>query len=298
MINQLGRNMRHLIGIVSDAYIGNNEFGIDFETFQKNGIESLDYQDLMCLHGDPDLNHMPMTELEAYLTRLYRETRKYNLVINQLHALWDSTFKNEGEYDMFDYYDRAIYAASILKTKFVVIHPIPLKGHYLWEKVDYDKIVKTNKELINRLLPSARKYNIYIAVENLPFVGLGEFFSPSGTLKFVEEINHPNVVMCLDTGHFNMFGEEKIYDFILKAGSKIGCLHIHDNKGSTDSHSIPRLGTFDWEMFIKGLKKVGFAGVLSLETKILPDGLSEKAYKLLNDSLITIITDMRDELDK
>lgn len=290
--------MKHFIGIVSDAYIGNNWFGIDFEMFQKNGIESLDYQGLMCLHGNQDLNHMPKDELEVYLKAFYEETKNHNLVINQLHALWDPSFKNEGEYDMFDYYERAIYAASILKAKYVVIHPIPLKGFYLWEKVDYDKIVETNKNLINKLLPSARKYNVCIAVENLPFLELREFFSPTGTLKFVEEINDPNVVMCLDTGHFNMFREEKIYDFLLKAGDKLGCLHIHDNNGATDSHSIPHLGTFDWEMFIKGLKKVGFAGVLSLETKISHNGLSEKAYKLLNDSLITIITEMRDELDK
>ena len=261
--------MRHLIGIESDAYIGNNMFGIDFEAFQKNGIESLDYQGLMCLHGNPDLNHMPINELEAYLKALYIEAQKHNLVINQLHALWDSSFKNEGEYDMFNYYERAIYAASILKAKYVVVHLIPLNGFYLWEKADYEKIVDTNKELINRLLPSARKYNVCIAVENLPFLELGEFFSPSGTLKFVEEINDPNVVMCLDTGHFNMFREEKIYDFLLKAGNKIGCLHIHDNNGTTDSHTIPYLGTFDWKMFFD---KVGTRDVIEWNASFTSNG--------------------------
>ena len=289
--------MKHLIGILSNAYIANNEFGIDFEEYKKQGIDALDFQDLMSASKEPFLFRLPEHSFISYFQRLKKELDKYNLKVVQLHSFWDPEYEHSHpEEDVFVYYEKAVVAASILEAKYVVAHSVPVKGHYLWEKVDCALLMKTNKEFFNRLLPIAKKYNVSIALENLPFLEVKEYFSPSGTLEFVKEMSHPNLVMCLDTGHFNMF-KENIYDFLLKGKGIVKCLHIHDNNGYTDSHSIPHLGTFDWEMFVKGLRDSGFDGVLSLETKIPTSGLSEKAYKHLNEGLITIVKDMRKKLD-
>lgn len=290
--------MKHLIGIVSDAYIGDNEFKIDFKTFKKNGFDSLDYQGLVN-QNKSNLYNMSQDEFVAYFKRFKAQLDKYGLIVNQLHALWDMTYKNEPQgIDIFEYHQKALLAASVLKSKYVVYHTIPIEGHYLWDGVDYDKIYDTNKKFFKRLLPIAKKYDVHIAIENLPFFGARDFFSPTGTLKLVKELNDPHIIMCLDTGHFNMFKEENIYDFLLQAGDNLGCLHIHDNNGQSDAHAIPHLGTFDWKMFIKGLKEIGFSGVLSLETKISPNGLSKKAYEYLNNGLIRIIKDIREDLDR
>ena len=290
--------MKHLIGIVSNAYIADNEFGIDFAEFKKQGIDALDFQDLMSAGQESSLLHLQMDSFVSYFQRLKKELDKYNLKVIQLHSFWDPEYEyNHQEEDVFLYYEKAVIAASILNTKYVVAHPVPVKGHYLWEMVDYSLLVKANKEFLNRLLPVAEKYNVYIALENLPFFNAKELFSPSGTLRLVQEINHPNLVMCLDTGHFNMFDEE-IYDFLIKGKDYVKCLHIHDNNGHTDSHSVPYLGNFDWDMFVLGLKDIGFDGVLSFETKIPLVGLSKEAYQHLNDGLVTIMKDMREKLYK
>lgn len=287
--------MKHLIGMESNAFVGDNEFSIDFEKYKELGIDALDYQGLAIVNN---VFYLSKDEFNDYFVRLHNELEKYDLKIVQLHALWDPIyeFKHRDE-DMFPYYEKAIIAASILKASYVVMHPVPLKGHYLWEKVDYKEIISVNKEFIKRLIPIAKKHNVYIAIENLPFLELEELFSPSGTLNFVLDMKDENVVMCLDTGHFNMFKEDNIYEFLLKGKYKIRCLHIHDNNGLTDSHSIPYMGTFDWKMFLKGLKEINFDGVLSLETKIPTIGLSNGAYQLLNNGLITILKDFRNELD-
>ena len=287
--------MKHLIGMESNAFVIDNEFAIDFEKYKELGIDALDYQGLASVNN---VFNLPNDEFGSYFVRLHTELEKHDLKIVQLHALWDPIyeFKHQDE-DMFPYYEKTIIAASILKTTFVVMHPVPLKGHYLWEKADYKEIVNINKEFLRRLLPIAKKHNVCIAIENLPFLELKELFSPSGTLDFVLEMKDENVVMCLDTGHFNIFKEENIYEFLLKGKDKIRCLHIHDNNGFTDSHSIPYMGTFDWKMFLKGLKDINFDGVLSLETKIPTNGLSDNAFQLLNNGLITILKDFRNELD-
>lgn len=287
--------MKHLIGMESNAFVSNNEFSIDFKKYKELGIDTLDYQGLATVNY---LFSLSDVEFNDYFARLHNELEKYDLKIVQLHALWDPIyeFKHPNE-DMFPYYEKAIIAASILKASYVVMHPVPIRGHYLWEKVDYPEITNVNKEFIKRLLPIAKKHGVCIAIENLPFLELEELFSPNGTLDFVLDIKDENVVMCLDTGHFNMFKEAKIYEFLIKGKDKIRCLHIHDNNGFTDSHSIPYMGTFDWKMFLKGLKDINFDGVLSLETKIPINGLSDDAYRLLNRGLITILKDFRNELD-
>ena len=291
--------MKHLIGIESDAYIGNNEFGIDFEAYRRYGFDALDYQGLISMNSNPKLYEMSEKDFRSYLERLYAEANKYGLKVNQLHSLWEGNFKNTlDDIDIFEYHKKALIAASILKAKHVVYHTIPVPGYFIWDQVDYDEMFKVNVEFFKRLAPIAKELGVYIAIENLPFYSLKEFFSPTGTLKLINAIDDPNVVMCLDTGHFNMFKEEKIYDFLLKAGDKLGCLHIHDNNGHTDAHTIPYLGSFDWKMFIKGLKDINYPGVLSLETKVNFESMNKELYDSINGTLLTVINNLRKELDE
>lgn len=290
--------MKHSIGIVSDAYITNNEFGIDFSKYKEYGFDALDYQGLASKSNKPNLYEMSDEDFRSYFARLYKEISKHDLKINQLHSLWEVSFKNTpDDLDIFEYHKKALVAASILKTKYVVFHTIPVPGYLLWDKVDYDTIFKINKDFFLKLLLIAKELNVYIAIENLPFLSMPEFFSPSGTLKLINEINDPYVVMCLDTGHFNMY-KEKIYDFLLNAGDKLGCLHIHDNNGYSDSHQIPYLGSFDWKSFIKGLRDINFAGVLSLETKANYENTNKEVYDSINKTLLVIINSLRKELDE
>ena len=209
--------MKHLIGMQSNAFPGDNEFGIDFKKFQKLGINSLDYQGLISLSNPSSPLHLTDEEFNAYFFRLKKEIVNHDLIVNQLHTLWDPDYESlHHDEDMFIYYEKAIVAASILNTKYVVIHGVPLKNKILWDVVDPIELKKTNILFFKRLLQIARKYGVYIALENLPFPQMGEYFSPSGTLKLIQEINDPNLVMCLDTGHFNIFSNEDIYSFLKK----------------------------------------------------------------------------------
>ena len=289
--------MKHLIGMESNAYPMDNEFGIDFATFKKYGVISIDYRGIWQAKDNPFFK-LPEEQFIDFFKRLKKELDKYGLIANQTHALWDPEYEyTHQDEDIFFYYQRPILAASIMKTKYIVMHPEPIKGHYLWDKVPYEDIYEANKEFINRLLPLIEKHNVYLAIENLPFLSIPEFFSPSGTLKLVNDFNNNHIVMCLDTGHFNIYKED-IYEFLIKGKDKIQCLHIHDNQGDTDAHAIPYTGTFNWKMFIKGLKDINYQGVLSLETLVPVNKYSQEEYQKRNNHLLKVIKDMRDELDK
>lgn len=285
--------MKHLIGMQSNAYTSDNEFRIDFARYKKYGVESIDFQGF--IQGSSGFYSLGDKDLIVFFTRLKKELDKYGLIVNQLHAIWDPDYEfNHQELEPDFYYRKAILAASILKTRYVVMHPVPVKGTYLWHSDSYQDLYKTNIEFIKKLLPLLREKNVYLAIENLPFKSLPDFFSPTGTLKLINDINDEHVVMCLDTGHFNLFPEEKIYDFLIKGNKKVQCLHIHDNDGKTDLHRPPYTGTFDWNNFIKGLRDIGFKGVLSLETFISPDEGAN--YERLNIELINAIKEIRNKI--
>ena len=290
--------MKHLIGMESNAFNPNNEFGINFDEFKKRGIEALDYQGLASFDILGSALNLDAEEFVSFLSRLKSKLDDYELQIVQLHAMWEPKFEFENQNkDMFIYYRKAIEGASILGAKYVVVHPIAVRGKYIWDKAPLEELKAVNKVFFSRLVKVAEEKGVYIAIENLPFTNVKDFFSGSGTLNFVKELNHPNIVMCLDTGHFNMLKDENIYDFLLKGKDKIKCLHIHDNRGDSDYHLMPYLGTFKWEEFLKGLNDIHFDGVLSFETKIDKKGLSDESFELLNKSLVSIIKGFRDKLD-
>ena len=57
-------------------------------------------------------------------------------------------------------------------------------------------------------------------------------------------------------------------------GHRLKALHIHDNDGISDLHQIPftftktreNIASTDWDGFLRGLKAIGFGGVLNFET--------------------------------
>ena len=71
-----------------------------------------------------------------------------------------------------------------------------------------------------------------------------------------------------------------MFIFVLKKkfGSRLKCLHIHDNLGVTqpgnidyrdDRHYLPFDGTLDWNWFVEKLSVLNYTGPITLEVSIL-----------------------------
>ena len=108
----------------------------------------------------------------------------------------------------------------------------------------------------------------------------------------VQAINGDYASLVTDDGQ-----EHSITMFLLPEGTTLGSrlkvLHIHDNDGLADLHQIPFVFTrtrenkssTDWEGFVRGLRAIGFDGVLNFETApvltAFPEELREDALRLI-----------------
>lgn len=87
--------------------------------------------------------------------------------------------------------------------------------------------------------------------------------------KLCRVLNSPNIGVCLDIGHANLF--ENISDAIKNGEKLIKCLHISDNFGMredggfSDLHLAPGEGTINWGKCIQLLESIGYDGVLNFE---------------------------------
>jgi len=106
---------------------------------------------------------------------------------------------------------------------------------------------------------------VKVAIENLPFPAIA-LAKIKNIRSVVDEINKPNLGICLDVGHANIFKPD-IGDIVRICGDKLFCLHVHDNKGyHDDSHQVPFLCGIDWFKFMDALKEINYNGVFSLES--------------------------------
>ena len=102
---------------------------------------------------------------------------------------------------------------------------------------------------------------MFLAVENInyqkPFIDI------------FDNIDHLYLKFCYDSGHNNCFDPD--FDYLEKYGDKLICLHLHDNNGIQDQHTLNKFGTIDWNKIAKKLAKLNLDNI-SLDYEILMYG--------------------------
>lgn len=95
--------------------------------------------------------------------------------------------------------------------------------------------------------------------------------------------SHPDLCACLDVGHANIAGvpPEEAVEIL---DSSLEVLHVHDSRDRAFEHTLPYLGSINWDALAAALKKIGFKGVFSFETNnfmaAYPPQLMPAAVKL------------------
>jgi len=69
---------------------------------------------------------------------------------------------------------------------------------------------------------------------------------------------------CLDTGHSLMLGKD-MRNFIHTIGPRLKALHLNDNDGNDDLHTLPYTGKLDWERTANALRDVGYRNTVNFE---------------------------------
>lgn len=188
---------------------------------------------------------------------------------------------------------RSLEVAGMLGAPCMVVHPVRLA------KGTHEDQLKYNLEIYSPLLPLARELGVKIAIENMHAPRKDEngnvvkhvCLDPVEHKAYIEAFNDDHVVACLDIGHAVVAGYTP-HDFVRGLGDSLFCLHVHDNDGISDMHTLPYSGKLDFAEFAKALADIGYKGNISLEStnyeKNLPDSIFADGLKIMARSAFAI----------
>ncbi len=251
------------IGVEACHYYFEGTKTVDTKWLKRHGYDCIDYGRL-CDTKD-ELYSMPEDEFIAFLKAEGEEMRKGGIEAWQVHGPWPTDDKTpESRAEKWEFCKKAVKGTAALGSKYLVMHPVMPFG---WRgEQDHDAAEAMNEEFFKELCEYAAPYGVTICLENMPFTAQ-RISRIEKIAEFVKRLDIPNLGICLDTGHANVF-KDNLGDAVRVCGGYLKVLHVHDNDTRCDAHTMPYDGKCDWESFKTALKEINFDGVLSLECHI------------------------------
>lgn len=202
------------------------------------------------------------------VAELIEKTKQYGLCCIQTHLPYYSLVVSSDNVDerMETAIKNCIRLSGKIGAKWCVMHPRSGK--------DFDKkqSFEDNVRDISNYLPKAEESGVMLAIENLPvFPGWPTGYHYSSDYKDLCTLHDyfgadESLCVCWDFGHADLTKFDHI-EAIKYVGSRIKCVHIHDNFGYEDDHNIPLVGKCDWNALIPALMSTGYDGAFTLETR-------------------------------
>jgi sugar phosphate isomerase/epimerase len=139
----------------------------------------------------------------------------------------------------------------------VVCHPSFDRKYY----VSSERLwLENSLDTWRQFLVVAGEMDTMIALENV---------YESDTQPFSLILHHlpsPHLCFCFDTGHFNVFSETPLNVWMENLGSRMGQIHVHDNKGVLDEHLPVGQGTFPFQDFFGRVREQDRDPIITLES--------------------------------
>jgi sugar phosphate isomerase/epimerase len=100
-------------------------------------------------------------------------------------------------------------------------------------------------------------------------------------VEFLQQINHPNLKLNADLGHFFCV-EEDPAEVIRTCAPWIAHIHLEDIKENrVHQHRIPGTGAMDWEAIFAAVRAIDYTGWLTVELYPYEDTAEDAARKAL-----------------
>lgn len=246
----------------------------------ESGFDGIDYS-MFRMSEDGDLLNTP--SYKEHIKEIKKIAESYSVTFEQSHAPFPPVREDDDEYTRktIEKVKRALEIAGMLDAKICVVHPCSFKEN------QFEK----NMELYHYLESYAKDYGVKIALENMwgwndktkrivPNVcSVAEDFN-----RYIDAVNPEHFTACLDLGHCGLVGED-CATMIRDMGSRIGCLHIHDNDHLHDSHTLPYLSKMDWDSILKALADINYPGNFTYEAdsflRLFPDSMLGECEKFM-----------------
>ena len=248
----------------------------------ESGFDGLDYS-MFCMSDDNCI--LNTSAYKKHVEGLKKLAASYGVTFEQAHAPFPSAKDGNAEYNKktFEKLKRALEIAGILDAKICVVHPVQFKENQF----------EQNMELYHKLEPYAADYGVKISLENMwgwsdelkrivPNVcSVAEEFN-----RYVDALDPAHFTACLDLGHCGLVGDNA-GAMIRQMGSRLGCLHIHDNDNFNDSHTLPYTSAMDWDDILHALGEIDYQGHFTYEAdnfiRDFPEDLLPACEKFMHD---------------
>lgn len=245
------------------------------EIIAKAGFDAVDY---CMLDLDKENYVLNSDSYKAHALKLVEAAKRNNVYFNQGHAVGYIPHENHDIVikKLIEKNSRAIEISGIMGIRTLVIHPVVF-GNYIGRE---EYVFEKNMQYFKGLLPYAEEYGVKLACENMwcsdkrkKVTTGGVCGNPFEHARYIDEINHPLLVACIDVGHCSLSGREAS-DCIRVLGDRLGALHIHDNDYLDDMHTLPGLSEINFNEIMKALKDIDYKGDFTLETDHFFDSLN------------------------
>lgn len=244
----------------------------------KAGFDAFDLS-LFAMNSKPD-HPLNREGYQDYAKHLRAVARECGIVCNQSHAPFPSSVGDETrDEQIFQSIVRAMESAAIVGAKVIVVHP---KQH-LDYRTHAAELKEMNMAFYRRLIPYCEKFGIQVATENMwqynktaGHIRDSVCSRPQEFLDYLEELDSPWIVACLDVGHVLLTSEDLPHCIRTLGAKHLRALHVHDNNHKEDSHTMPYLGKIDFTELTSTLKEIGYQGDFTFEADEFYAGMPEE----------------------
>lgn len=211
-----------------------------------------EFLDLLLGHGlapeiackGPDLDHLDRRAVRQMALRLQRAKLQPTI-----HAPFFDL--NPGALDplirqvSIHRLDQTMDLAEALQARLIVVHPGVDDWRYPGLQSEWLALACAS---LRPLVDRAARSKCRIALENIYEA------TPQTLCALVEAIDSPWFGHCFDIGHWRLFGETGLEEWLVAIGNKLFHLHLHDNHGMADEHLPVGDGTIAFELFFSLLR--------------------------------------------
>lgn len=146
--------------------------------------------------------------------------------------------------DVARWLERYARLTNLLGADALVVHPTADSHPHVCDRVP--RLLERDRTVC-RAAADQLDEGSFLAVENLPTYGLAYLE------RLMDELPHPRVGVCFDTGHWHVRPEGHIREAVARFAGRRAHLHFSDNHGLCDEHLPPGDGTFPWSDFMSAL---------------------------------------------
>lgn len=198
----------------------------------------------------------------AYISDISKQLERLDMRLCQAHAPADKPLGDGREALIADTI-RCVEACGAWGIPNLVVHTGYAKG------ITREECFAQNKAFFTPILKAAEQYGVCILAENFNKMcreGVYWIDNAPDLLSFVAYMDHPLLQAVWDVGHANMQPMPQS-EALRMLGKHVRALHIQDNMGMSDSHSLPFSGTLNLDDVMTGLIDIGYDGYFTFEVR-------------------------------